>query len=146
MNRTVRIILAAIILGFGVVVIGAFIHGGGVIDIGKMVREHRQEQRIRVLQQSPTRLLTFEEFCNEHKLKCSIEDTGSTQALTAVKPLIQAKGENSNFMLGWGVSKSNSSENNGNSTYTSTMTGVGPAFSFRWNVAETFHDLDLKER
>lgn len=49
-NRTLRIILAVIILGFGAVVIAAFI---GVIDIAKMAKEYRHEQRLHALPQSP---------------------------------------------------------------------------------------------
>lgn len=92
------------------------------------------------------RLLTFEEYCAENKLECSIQGTGSTQTYTAVKPWFQAKGENSEFKLGWGVSQSSSSGNNGNYASTSTVTGFGPSFSLTWDIAQSIRNLDVKER
>ncbi|MFZ2187553.1 MAG: hypothetical protein WAV46_02925 [Candidatus Moraniibacteriota bacterium] len=93
-----------------------------------------------------TRILTFEEFCIENKLECSVQSTGSMQTYTAVNPWFQAKGENSELKLGWGVSQSSSSGNNGNYASTSTVTGFGPALSFHWDVAQFVRNLNLKER
>lgn len=94
--------------------------------------------------QEPAKYISFEEYCAENKLECSIQGTGSTLTHTVVKPWFQVKGEHSNFMFGWEMSRSSSQGNSGDYASTSTVTGF-PTLSFTWNVAETFRNLDRKE-
>ena len=131
MSRPVRIALATLILGLGLLLLIPLL-GGYTIDIGKMYKEYRAKQRLDEFQKSSPRL-TFLEHCKQQKLECAQSTEHGkgyvAQSAEVFYPFWENKTEGTSFRFGWQNSQRVFNSEQGGYRSSENFWTAGPKFT-----------------